>query len=408
MKKLDNLVVGLDIGTTKICAVVGDVIDGQLNIIAIGTHPSKGLRKGVVINIDATVDSIKRAIEEAELMADCEITSVYAGVAGGHIKGVNSHGIIAVKSQEITPRDVQRVIETASAIALPMDREVIHVIPQEFIVDDQTGIRDPVGMAGVRLEGKVHIITGAVTSAQNIIKCANKAGLDVNDIILEQLGASEAVLDQDEREIGVALLDIGGGTTDLAIFVGGTIQHTSVIALAGNHVTHDISIGLRTPKQEAERLKRKYGCALASMIRKDETIEVPSVGGRKPRILSRKTLAEIIEPRMEEIFELVNQNLNESGLVDLIGAGIVLTGGGSIMEGTVELAERVFGMPVRLGTPRWVGGLADSVASPLYATSVGLALYGSKNLHQTRFKAHDTNIFKKVLVRMKEWLGEYF
>ncbi|RTZ91302.1 MAG: cell division protein FtsA [Deltaproteobacteria bacterium] len=408
VKKLDNLVVGLDIGTTKICAVVGDVIDNQLNIIGIGKYPSKGLRKGVVINIDATVDSIKKTIEEAELMAGCEITSVYAGVAGGHIKGMNSHGIIAVKSREITPRDVQRVIETASAVALPLDREVIHVIPQEFIVDDQTGIRDPVGMAGVRLEGKVHIITGAVTSAQNIIKCANKAGLDVNDIILEQLGASEAVLDRDEREIGVALLDIGGGTTDLAIFVGGTIQHTSVIALAGNHVTHDISIGLRTPKQEAERLKIRYGCALASMIRKDETIEVPSVGGRKPRILSRKTLAEIIEPRMEEIFELVNQNLNDSGLADLLGAGIVLTGGGSIMEGTVELAERVFGMPIRLGVPRWIGGLTDLVTSPLYATSVGLALYGSKNLHQTRFKAQDTNIFKKVLVRMKEWLGEYF
>ncbi|MBW1660058.1 MAG: cell division protein FtsA [Deltaproteobacteria bacterium] len=408
MKKLDNLVVGLDIGTTKICAVVGDVVDNQLNIIGIGKYPSKGLRKGVVINIDATVDSIKKTIEEAELMAGCEITSVYAGVAGGHIKGMNSHGIIAVKSREITPRDVQRVIETASAVALPLDREVIHVIPQEFIVDDQTGIRDPVGMAGVRLEGKVHIITGAVTSAQNIIKCANKAGLDVNDIILEQLGASEAVLDRDEREIGVALLDIGGGTTDLAIFVGGTIQHTSVIALAGNHVTHDISIGLRTPKQEAERLKIRYGCALASMIRKDETIEVPSVGGRKPRILSRKTLAEIIEPRMEEIFELVNQNLNESGLADLLGAGIVLTGGGSIMEGTVELAERVFGMPIRLGVPRWIGGLTDLVTSPLYATSVGLALYGSKNLHQTRFKAQDTNLFKKVLVRMKEWLGEYF
>jgi len=408
VKKLDNLVVGLDIGTTKICAVVGDVVDNQLNIIGIGKYPSKGLRKGVVINIDATVDSIKKTIEEAELMAGCEITSVYAGVAGGHIKGMNSHGIIAVKSREITPRDVQRVIETASAVALPLDREVIHVIPQEFIVDDQTGIRDPVGMAGVRLEGKVHIITGAVTSAQNIIKCANKAGLDVNDIILEQLGASEAVLDRDEREIGVALLDIGGGTTDLAIFVGGTIQHTSVIALAGNHVTHDISIGLRTPKQEAERLKIRYGCALASMIRKDETIEVPSVGGRKPRILSRKTLAEIIEPRMEEIFELVNQNLNESGLADLLGAGIVLTGGGSIMEGTVELAERVFGMPIRLGVPRWIGGLTDLVTSPLYATSVGLALYGSKNLHQTRFKAQDSNLFKKVLVRMKEWLGEYF
>ena len=408
MKKLDNLVVGLDIGTTKICAVVGELVDDQLNVIGIGTYPSRGLRKGVVINIDATVESIKKAIEDAELTTECEITSVYAGVAGGHIRGINSHGIIAIKSQEITPRDVQRVIETASAIAIPLDREVIHVIPQEFIVDNQTGIRDPVGMAGVRLEGKVHIITGAVTSAQNIIKCANKAGLDVNDIILEQLGASEAVLDRDEREIGVALLDIGGGTTDLAIFVGGNIQHTSVIALAGNHVTHDISIGLRTPKLEAERLKIKYGCTLASMIRKDETIEVPSVGGRKPRILSRKTLAEIIEPRMEEIFELVNQNLNDSGLADLLGAGIVLTGGGSTMEGTVELAERVFGMPVRLGIPRWIGGLTHLVSSPVYATAVGLALYGSKNLHQTRFKAQDYNIFKKVMIRMKEWLGEYF
>ena len=313
MGKKDPLVVGLDIGTTKICTVVGEVAEGQVNIIGLGTSPSKGLRKGVVVNIESTVQSIKKAVEEAELMAGCHITSVYAGIAGGHIKGINSHGVIAVKNKEIGPNDVKRVIDAASAVAIPMDREVIHVIPQEFIVDDQDGIKDPVGMSGVRLEGRVHIVTGAITSAQNIIKCANRAGLDVDDIVLEQLGSSEAVLSPEEKDLGVAIIDIGGGTTDLIIFSNGAIKHTAVFSLAGNHITNDISMGLRTPVEEAEKIKIRYGCSLASMVRKDETIEVPSVGGRKPRVLSRQTLAEIIEPRVEEILTLVHDEVVQNG-----------------------------------------------------------------------------------------------
>ena len=291
MGKRDPLVVGLDIGTTKICAIVGEVVEGQVNIIGLGTYPSKGLRRGVVINIDSTVQSIKKAIEEAEMMAGCHITSVYAGIAGGHIKGINSHGVIAVKNKEIGPNEVRRVIDAASAVAIPMDREVIHVIPQEFVVDDQDGIKDPVGMSGVRLEGRVHIITGAITSAQNIIKCANRAGLDVDDIVLEQLGSSDAVLTSEEKELGAGIVDIGGGTTDLVVFANGSIKHTAVISLAGNHITSDISMGLRTPLEEAEKIKKRYGCSLSSMVRKDETIEVPSVGGRKPTRRPRQTFS---------------------------------------------------------------------------------------------------------------------
>lgn len=400
--------VGLDIGTTKICTVVGELEDGQVNIIGLGTHPSKGLRKGVVINIESTVQSIKKAVEEAELMADCHITSVYAGIAGGHIKGINSHGVIAIKNREIGPNDVKRVIDAASAVAIPMDREVIHIIPQEFIVDDQDGIKDPVGMSGVRLEGRVHIVTGAITSAQNIIKCANRAGLDVDDIVLEQLGSSEAVLTPEEKDLGVAIIDIGGGTTDLVIFSNGSIKHTAVFSLAGNHITSDISMGLRTPIEEAEKIKIRYGCALTSMIGRDETIEVPSVGGRKPRILSRQTLGEIIEPRVEEILTLVHNEVVRTGYGNLIASGIVLTGGSSIMEGVPELAEQIFNVPVRRGTPIGIGGLVDLVNSPLYATGVGLVLYGSRNRFQSRFKVGEGNIFSKVTHRMKEWIGEFF
>ncbi len=400
--------VGLDIGTTKICTVVGELEDGQVNIIGLGTHPSKGLRKGVVINIESTVQSIKKAVEEAELMADCHITSVYAGIAGGHIKGINSHGVIAIKNKEIGPNDVKRVIDAASAVAIPMDREVIHIIPQEFIVDDQDGIKDPVGMSGVRLEGRVHIVTGAITSAQNIIKCANRAGLDVDDIVLEQLGSSEAVLTPEEKDLGVAIIDIGGGTTDLVIFSNGSIKHTAVFSLAGNHITSDISMGLRTPLEEAEKIKIRYGCALTSMIGRDETIEVPSVGGRKPRILSRQTLGEIIEPRVEEILTLVHHEVVRTGYGNLIASGIVLTGGSSIMEGVPELAEQIFNVPVRRGTPIGIGGLVDLVNSPLYATGVGLVLYGSRNRFQSRFKVGEGNIFSKVTHRMKEWIGEFF
>lgn len=408
MGKKDSLVVGLDIGTTKICTVVGEVASGQANIIGIGTFPSKGIRKGVVINIESTVQSIKKAVEEAELMADCHITSVYAGIAGGHIKGINSHGVIAVKNREITSNDVKRVIDAASAVAIPMDREVIHIIPQEFIVDDQDGIKDPVGMSGVRLEGRVHIVTGAITSAQNIVKCANRAGLDVDDIVLEQLGSSDAVLTPEEKELGAAIVDIGGGTTDLVIFSSGAIKHTAVFALAGNHITNDISVGLRTPVEEAEKIKIRYGCALASLVRKDETIEVPSVGGRKPRILSRQTLAEIIEPRVEEILSLVRDELVKMGYGNLLASGVILTGGSAILEGIPELAEQVFNLPVRRGTPIGIGGLVDLVNSPIYATGVGLVLYGSRHMAQSRFKVGEGNVFRKVTQRMKEWIGEFF
>jgi cell division protein FtsA len=408
MSRKDSLVVGLDIGTTKICTVVAELADGQVNVIGLGTHPSKGLRKGVVINIDNTVQSIKKAVEEAELMAGVHLTSVFAGIAGGHIKGINSHGVIAVKNKEITPSDVKRVIDAASAVAIPMDREVIHIIPQEFIVDDQDGIRDPVGMSGVRLEGRVHIVTGAITSAQNIIKCANRAGLDVDDIVLEQLGSSEAVLTPEEKELGVAIIDIGGGTTDLVIFSSGAIKHTAVFSLAGSHITNDISLGLRTPLEEAEKIKIRYGCALASLVRKDETIEVPSVGGRKPRSLSRYTLAEIIEPRVEEILSLVHHEITRTGYGNLLASGIILTGGGALLEGVPDLAEQIFNVPVRRGIPIGISGLVDLVNSPLYSTGVGLVLYGSRSMVQSRFKKGEGNIFSKVTHRMKEWIEEFF
>lgn len=408
MSKKDSVIVGLDIGTTKICAVVGEVGNGQTNIIGLGTYPSRGLRKGVVVNIDSTVQSIKKAVEEAELMADCHITSVYAGIAGGHIKGINSHGVIAVKNREIGPNDVKRVIDAASAVAMPIDREVIHTIPQEYIVDDQDGVKDPVGMSGVRLEGRVHIITGAITSAQNIIKCANRAGLDVDDIVLEQLASSEAVLTPEEKELGVGIIDIGGGTTDLVIFCNGAIKHTAVFSLAGSHITNDISMGLRTPAEEAEKIKKRYGCAMTSMVRKDETIEVPSVGGRKPRVLSRQTLAEIIEPRVEEILTLVQNEVVKMGFADLIASGIILTGGSAILEGMPELAEQIFNLPVRRGVPIGIGGLVDLVNSPMYSTGVGLILYGTQNQDQSRFKVGEGNVFKKVTHRMKDWMREFF
>src|SRR5512135_2320010 len=375
----DNLIVGLDIGTTKICAIVGNLTEDGIDIVGIGSSPSRGLRKGVVINIDSTVASIKKAVEEAELMAGCEIKSVYAGIAGGHIKGFNSQGVIAIKNREVSPDDVKRVIDAAKAIAIPMDREVIHILPQEFIIDDQDGIREPLGMSGVRLEAKVHIVTGAVASAQNIIKSCNRAGLDVADIVLEQLASSEAVLSPEEKELGVALVDIGGGTTDVAIFVDGAIKHTAVLSLGGHQITNDIAVGLRTPMAEAEKIKHKYGCCLASLVGKDETIEVPSVGGRKTRILSRQLLAEILEPRVEEIFTLVNRELVKSGFEDLIASGVVITGGSTILEGMPELAEQVFNLPVRRGLPQKIGGLVDVVNSPVYATGVGLVLYGSRN-----------------------------
>jgi cell division protein FtsA len=407
-KKGDNLIVGLDIGTTKICAIVGTMTEGGLDIVGIGTSPSRGMRKGVVINIESTVAAIRKAIQEAELMAGCDINSVFAGIAGGHINGINSQGVIAIKSREVTPEDVRRVIDAAKAIAIPMDREVIHILPQEFIVDDQDGIKEPLGMNGVRLEVRVHIVTGAVASAQNIIKSCNKAGVAVGDIVLEQLASAEAVLTPDEKELGVALVDIGGGTTDIAIFVDGAIKHTSVLSLGGNHLTNDIAVGLRTPAQEAERIKQKSGCCLTSMVGKDETIEVPSVGGREPRVLSRQLLAEILEPRVEEIFTLVNRELIKSGYENRISSGLVLTGGSAILPGMPELAEQIFNLPVRRGVPQGIGGLADVVNSPIYATGVGLVKYGSRNLQSRNFAIGQENVFDKVVRRMKEWFGEFF
>jgi len=404
----ENIIVGLDIGTTKICAIVGNLTEDGLDIVGIGTSPSKGLRKGVVINIEATVGAIRKAIEEAELMAGCEIKSVFAGIAGGHIKGFNSQGIIAIKNREVNADDLRRVIDAAKAIAIPMDREVIHILPQEFIIDDQDGIREPLGMSGVRLEAKVHIVTGAVASAQNIVKSCNRAGVDVADIVLEQLASSEAVLAADEKELGVALVDIGGGTTDIAIYVDGAIKHTSVLSLGGNHLTNDIAVGLRTPMAEAEKIKQAYGCCLTSMVGKNETIEVPSVGGREPRVLSRQLLAEILEPRVEEIFTLVNREIVKSGYEDLIASGIVLTGGTSILAGMPELAEQIFNLPVRRGSPREIGGLIDVVNSPVYATGVGLVKYGSRNIEVKNFSRGQRDTFGSITKRMKEWFGEFF
>ena len=407
-KKSGELIVGLDIGTTKICAIVGEVSDDGIDIIGIGTHPSKGLRKGVVVNIESTVSSIKRAIEEAELMAGCEISTVYTGIAGGHIKGFNSQGIVAVKDKEVRETDIQRVIDAAKAIAIPLDREVIHVLPQEFIIDDQGGIKEPLGMAGVRLEAKVHIVTGAVSSAQNIIKCANRTGLNVADIVLQPLASSEAVLGEDEKELGVCLVDIGGGTTDIAIFSGGSIVHTAVIALGGNNLTSDIAIGLRTPAHEAERIKQKHGCCLPAMVDKDETLEVPSVGGRQPRVLSRQILTEILEPRVEEIFQLVHREIQKCGYADLLASGVVITGGSTLLAGMPELAEETMGLPTRRGMPRGIGGLVDVVKSPMYATGVGLVLYGAKHSDLRHFKIREENVYRKVKHRMKDWLTEIF
>ena len=370
--KEGNIVVGLDIGTTKICAVVGEVTGKEISIIGIGTHPSVGLRKGVVVNIESTVDSIKKAVEEAELMAGCEISSVYAGIAGGHITGFNSRGIVAIKGSEITPQDVERVIDAARAVAIPMDREVIHVLPQEYIVDDQMGIQNPVGMAGVRLEAKIHIVTGAVTSAHNIVKCANRAGLDVCDIVLESLASGEAVLTAEEKQLGTGLIDLGGGTSDLAIFSGNTIKHTFVLALGGDNLTNDIAIGVRAPTNEAERIKRKYGTCNAGAISPDETIEVPGMGGREARKLPRQILGEILEPRMEEIFTLLNREIYRAGMENMVTSGMVLSGGTSLLDGATDIAEAIFGVPTRLGKPQGIGGLTDVVNNPMYATGVGL------------------------------------
>jgi cell division protein FtsA len=410
MKANADVIVGLDIGTTKICAMVAEQTPEGLRILGYGTHPSTGLRKGVVINIEATVNSIKRAVEEAEIMSDRDIKRVYAGIAGGHIQGFNSHGVIALKDREVTPADVKRVIDAARAVAIPTEREVLHIIPQEFIIDDQDGILEPLGMSGVRFEAKVHIVTGAVSSAQNIIKCCNRAGLEVEDIILEPLASCEAVLTPDERELGVAIIDMGGGTTDIAIVAGGSIRHTSVLTLGGNHVTNDIAMGLRTPASEAERIKRRHACALTALVGKDETIEVPGVGGRKPRVLNRRILSEIVEPRAEEIFALVRQDLIDRAVEDLVVSGVVLTGGASLLDGSVELAEQIFGLPVRRGVPLGIESLFDSLKDPSNATGVGLVQFAARTRGERKKALHesDANLFSRITSRMKGWFQEFF
>lgn len=409
MAKHDNLIVGLDIGTTKICAIVGEPTEDGISIIGIGSHPSKGLRKGVVVNIESTVAAIKRAVEEAELMAGCDITTVNASITGSHVKGINSRGIVAIKEREVRPTDMQRVIDAAQQVAIPVDREVLHVIPQEYIIDNQDGVRDPVGMSGVRLEAKVHIVTAAVSAAQNVIKCCNRAGLNVGEIILAPLATAESVLGQDEKELGVAVVDIGGGTTDLAIFCNGSVMHTTVLPLGGNQLTNDVAVGLRTPANEAEKIKQRYGCVLTSLVSREETIEVPSVGGRNPRILSRQILSEIMEPRMEEIFNLVRQEIARAGFEDRISAGIVLAGGCATLEGMPELAEQVFNLPVRRGMPKEVGGLTDVVRNSMYATGVGLVQLAAKSgVTRDKVKGEAESGYSKVRGRVREWLSEIF
>ncbi|MEW6354415.1 MAG: cell division protein FtsA [Pseudomonadota bacterium] len=405
-----DLIVGLDIGTSKVVAIVGEIVpDGNVEIIGIGSHPSRGLKKGVVVNIESTVQSIQRAVEEAELMAGCQIHSVYAGIAGSHIRSLNSHGIVAISEKEVSSSDVERVIDAARAVAIPADQKILHILPQEFIIDNQEGIREPVGMSGVRLEAKVHMVTGAVSAAQNIVKCVRRCGLEVDDIILEQLASSYAVLTDDEKELGVCLVDIGGGTTDIAVFTDGAIRHTAVIPIAGDQVTNDIAVALRTPTQFAEEIKIKYACALTQLALADESIEVPSVGDRPARRLARQTLAEVVEPRLEELLTLIQAELRRSGFEDLIAAGVVLTGGSSKMEGMVELAEEIFHMPVRLGMPQQhVAGLVDVVRNPIYATGVGLLLFGHQHRHTRRLAGKMGGGMKGIWERMKSWFQGNF
>lgn len=403
-----DLIVGLDIGTSKVVAIVCEINQGdEMEIIGVGSHPSRGLKKGVVVNIESTVQSIQRAVEEAELMAGCQIHSVYVGIAGSHIRSLNSHGIVAIKDKEVIASDVERVIDAARAVAVPADQKILHVLPQEYVIDNQEGIREPIGMSGVRLEAKVHLVTGAVSAAQNIIKCIRRCGLEVDEVILEQLASSHAVLTDDERELGVCLVDIGGGTTDIAVFADGAIQHTAVIPIAGDQVTNDIAVALRTPTPNAEDIKIKYACALTQLAGQDQTIEVPSVGDRPPRRLSRQTLAEVVEPRYEELLTLVQAELRRSGYEDLVAAGIVMTGGSSKMEGLIELAEEIFHMPVRLGSPQYEGGLVDVVRNPIYATGVGLLLFGGKERSEGRADTYKTGS-GALWSRVKSWFqGNY-
>ena len=408
MAKKNSIVVGLDIGTSKVCAVIGEMTENGVEIIGVGSHPSQGLRKGVVINIEGTVNSLKKAVEEAGLMAGCEVHTVFTSISGGHIKAFNSHGIVAVKNKEVTQRDLERVIDAARAVAIPMDRNVIHVLPQEYVIDDQDGIREPLGMSGVRLEAKVHIVTGAATSAQNIVKCCNRTGLNVAEIVLAPLAAAEAVLSDEERELGVVLIDVGGGTTDIAIYHDGTVKHTAVVGIGGNHVTNDIAAGLRTPFNDAERIKQRHGFARASMVTVDERVDVPGVAGKGGGSVSRQILCEIIEPRLDEIFGLVQKEVAKAGFEGALTSGIVITGGSMLLPGAVEMAERSFGLPVRLGVPARVRGLIDIIGTPTYATGVGLVLHGMKRHERAAYHTRDDKILSKVKHRMSDWLSDFF
>lgn len=401
-----EIIVGLDIGTTKITCLVGEVTPQGVDLIGLGTHPSHGLKKGVVVNIDSTVQSIEKAVEEAENMAGVEIGSVYAGIAGSHIMAFNSEGMVAIKDKEVSQNDIDRVIEAAKAINIPQDRELLHVIPQEFSVDEQDGIREPIGMAGVRLEARVHVVTAAVTSAQNIIKCCTRCHLQVEDIVLEPLASAEAVLQKDEKELGVALLDIGGGTSDLVIYNDGAIVHTAVIPIGGSQLTNDLAIGLRTPVLEAEQIKQKYGCCFSPLVKPEETIEVLSVGGRPPRVLPRQLICDVLEPRTEEIFLLAQREIRKSGYEETLASGLVITGGSTILQGMPELAEQVLNIPVRRGSPLGIGGLTEIVQSPIYATGVGLLLYAAKQ-HEGSYSALNEEK-ASIWQRMREWFREAF
>src|SRR5512147_668414 len=404
-----RLIVGLDIGTSKVVAIVGEIsADDRLEVIGLGSNPSRGLKRGVVVNIESTVQSIQRAIEEAELMAGCEINSVITGIAGSHVRSLNSHGIVAIRDKEVTSGDVDRVIDAARAVAIPADQKILHILPQEFIIDSQEGIREPVGMSGVRLEAKVHIVTGADSAAQNIVKCVQRCGLEVEDIVLEQLASTKAVLADDEKDLGVCLVDIGGGTTDIAVFTGGAIRHTAVIPVAGDQVNNDIAVALRTPPKEAEDIKVQYGCALRQLADARDMIEVPGIGDRPPRTLSRQTLAEFIEPRMEELYSLVQAELRRSGFEELLSSGIVITGGSAAMQGMVELGEEVFHMPVRLGLPSYAGGLSEVIRNPRYSTGVGLLMAGLSQHQRQQIEKMQSGSFKQIVGRMKKWFETNF
>lgn len=409
VKEDKNLIVGLDIGTSKIVAIVAELQpEGSLKVIGLGQHVSRGLKKGVVINIDSTMQSIQRAIEEAELMADCKINNVFTGIAGSHIKSINSHGMVKIKDAEVSQMDVDRVVETARAIALPSDQQILHILTQEFVIDGQEDVREPLGMSGMKLEVKVHIVTGAVAAAQNIVKCIKRCGLEVSDLILQPLASSMAVLTEDEKELGVCLVDIGGGTTDIAVFKQGSIRHTAVIPIAGDQITNDVAVAFRTPTQSAEDIKIKHGCALRQLADAREMVEVMGVDGREPRQLSVQTLAEVMEPRVVELYEFVLQELRRSGMEEMIASGIVITGGSAMMRGMVELGEEIFHMPVRLGLPRYVGGLSEVVSNPRYATGVGLVLMGKQQLERQIHGQMESGSFARILERMKSWFQGNF